>query len=311
MSSPVAPQPLVSIVIPAYNHAAYLDAAIRSVLEQSYPAVELIVLDDGSTDGTRALLERYGEAFRWECQPNMGQARTLNKGWSMSRGDILGYLSADDFLHRDAAAAAVQELASHPDAMVVYPDTALVDEQSRIVYQLDAREYAHADMLRLFDCAVRVGGFFRRAAYERSGGWNPELGRLPDFDFWLRVGLYGGLRRIPRLLGYHRVHPGSESFSHPSAGKADESLRIIENFYEKQELPEALAALRKQAFASAYLLSARLHLFAGRIRTGLARYANAIALDPLLLLKPRSYRAVIVGLFGRARWWVVSLPRRK
>lgn len=311
MNSPSAAPPLVSIVIPACNHAAYLEAAIRSVLEQSHPAVELIVLDDGSTDGTRALLERHGSAFRWESQPNMGQARTLNKGWSLARGDILGYLSADDWLHKDAAAAAVEELAAHAEAMVVYPDTALVDEQSRLVYQLAAREYSLADMLRLFDSAVRVGGFFRRAAFERSGGWNPELSRMPDFDFWLRVGLYGSFRRIPRVLGYHRVHAGSESYSQPSPGKADESLRIIENFYEKQELPEALGALRQAAFASACLLSARLHLYAGRIGEGLARFARAIALDPVLLLKPRSYRAVIVGLLGRARWRIVSLLGRK
>lgn len=311
MTQPAAAVPLVSIVIPTYNHAAYLEAAIRSVLEQSHPAVELIVLDDGSTDGTRALLERHGTAFRWECQANMGQARTLNKGWSMARGAILGYLSADDLLHRDAAAAAVEALAAHPEAVVVYPDTALVDAQSRIVYALPAREYAYADMLRRFECAIRVGAFFRRAAYERCGGWNPELSRMPDLDFWLRVALHGSVRRIPRVLGYHRVHAASESFSQPSAGKADESLRIIENFYEKQELPGPLRALRKPAFASAYLLSARLHLYAGRLREGFSRFGIAIALDPRLLFGLRGYRALIVGILGRARWWFVSLLGRQ
>ena len=73
--------PLVSIVIPAYNHAGYLDEAIGSVLNQDYPRVELLVLNDGSTDGTPAVLEKYGRSFYWETQPNMGQAATLNKGW--------------------------------------------------------------------------------------------------------------------------------------------------------------------------------------------------------------------------------------
>jgi glycosyltransferase involved in cell wall biosynthesis len=88
--------PLVSIVVPAYNHADYLKECIESILAQDYPRVELIVLNDGSTDMTPAILLAYGDRFRWENQANMGQSATLNKGWAMASGDILAYLSADD-----------------------------------------------------------------------------------------------------------------------------------------------------------------------------------------------------------------------
>ena len=94
--------PLVSIVIPAYNHDRYLGEAIDSILGQDYPNVELIVLDDGSTDGTRQILESYHSRFYWESHKNMGQANTLNKGWRMSKDDLLGYLSADDVLFSQA-----------------------------------------------------------------------------------------------------------------------------------------------------------------------------------------------------------------
>src|SRR5690349_6912099 len=99
-SSPTMPaeQPLVSIVIPSYNHARYLAAAIESVLAQDHPRVELIVIDDGSTDGSAAVLEKYRGRFHWEVQRNQGQAATMNRGWRLSRGEILAYLSADDVL---------------------------------------------------------------------------------------------------------------------------------------------------------------------------------------------------------------------
>src|ERR687886_65993 len=106
--------PLVSIVVPAYNHADYLAEAIESILAQDYPNIELLVLDDGSIDNTREVLERYAGQFYWETHKNMGEAATLNKGWRMSKGEILGRLSADDLLSQDAVSASVECLRKNP-----------------------------------------------------------------------------------------------------------------------------------------------------------------------------------------------------
>ena len=301
--------PLVSIVIPAYNHACYLEPALRSVLAQTYRSIELIVIDDGSTDGTRALLERIGAGFRWESQANAGQARALNRGWSQSRGDVLSYLSADDLLHPEAVEEAVKALAEDSGVVVVYPDSVLIDERSRPVYNVPPSGMPYLETLRLFTCAVGVGSFFRRSVWERVGGWNPDLKRLPDLDFWLRIGLHGGFKRIPRRLAYHRVHAGSESYAQPDLEKADEPLRIIDQLYADPELPSAVVALRLQARASACLLSARLHLFGGRVGHGMARFGEALRSDPSLLFAVRGYQAMIVGLLGRARWRLLRFTR--
>src|SRR5258705_5071646 len=122
--------PTVSIIIPSYNHADYLSQAIDSVLAQDYAAVELIVLDDGSTDATREVLERYKGRFYSETQANIGQAATLNKGWKIARGDILGKLSADDTLLPTAISEAVRALMDNPRALVAYPDFQLIDPDS-------------------------------------------------------------------------------------------------------------------------------------------------------------------------------------
>jgi glycosyltransferase involved in cell wall biosynthesis len=125
----IASLPKVSIVIPAYNHANYLDAAIQSVLKQDYPNIELIVLDDGSTDNTHQVLESYGNQFYWETQKNMGQANTLNKGWRMAKGDILAYLSADDVLLPQATSDSVKCLLANPRSVLCYGDFELIDSQ--------------------------------------------------------------------------------------------------------------------------------------------------------------------------------------
>src|SRR5687767_10352197 len=133
-----AKAPLVSIVIPSYNHARYLERAIESALAQDYPHVELIVIDDGSTDGSAALLERYRSRCRVEVQENRGQAATMNRGWRMSRGEVLAYLSADDALHHRAAGAAVAALERDPDAVVTYCDFNLIDPHSAVIRRVRA-----------------------------------------------------------------------------------------------------------------------------------------------------------------------------
>ena len=109
-------------VIPAYNHARYLDEAIRSVLAQDYPYVELIVIDDGSTDATHEVLQQYAGQFQIIRQQNSGQSATLNRGWQISSGDVLGYLSADDTLHPRAVSRAIAVLKDNLNAVGVYPD---------------------------------------------------------------------------------------------------------------------------------------------------------------------------------------------
>src|SRR5882762_7034204 len=114
--------PLVSIVVPCYNQADYLEQAIKSVLSQDYPGIELIVLDDGSTDDTRAVLALYAGKFHYETHANIGQARTLNKGWGMSKGRFLSYLAADDFLLPGAVRTSVEKLIADPKIVLTYCD---------------------------------------------------------------------------------------------------------------------------------------------------------------------------------------------
>lgn len=285
--------PLVSIVITAYNQARYLDEAIQSVLNQNYSPVELIVLDDGSTDDTRAVLEGYTGRICWESHANMGQAATLNKGWEMSKGEILSYLSSDDYLLPDAVSTAVRFLRENPETVQVYCDFQLVDEQSQLIREKIAPDYCYERMVVDSVCMPGPGVFFRRQAYAAVGGWDPSFRQMPDYEFWIRLGICGPFHKIPKTLAAYRIHDESQSIAASAPGKADEPVRALEKYYNRPDVPDSLLKQKCKAKGNAALISARLHIRSGRYATGITRLKQAIGECPALACTPRCIRIIL------------------
>lgn len=304
--------PLVTIVIPAYNHGKYLAEAVRSVLAQDHHPLELIVLDDGSTDHTPEVLAGISGDFVRERHVNIGQARTLAKGWAMARGSILAYLSADDTLAPGAASAAVAALAADPHAVATYCDYHLLDPQSRTVRPVQAPPYDYRTMFTDVVCPPGPGAFFRRDAYERAGPWDARLRQMPDYDFWLRLGLQGHFIHIERSLAGFRVHDGSQSFAPTSPERAAEPVAIIEALLRTPDLPSDIAALGPRALAHAHLISAQLHLRAGRWGMAGRSVRAAWSQSWPRVLSLRALRLLGNALFNRAGhrllWSVRSSP---
>lgn len=300
--------PLVSIVVPAYNHAAYLHEAIDGILNQDYPHIEMIVLNDGSTDATEDLLRSYsGGRFYWETQANLGQAATLNKGWRMARGEILAYLSADDVLHPSAVRRSVEELLRHPAAVATYCDFELITADSQVVRRVFAPAFSYRDMVERFVCHPGPGAFFRRSAFEQAGPWNVAYRQMPDYDFWLRLGLLGPFHHIRESLASFRVHDASQTYAPATPAKCDEPLRIIAEYYRRDDLPHAVRNGERRARSYAHLTAADLHWRAGRYGFGVSHAARAVMLHPLSAVSPHTGGVVAHALFSRARF---SLARR-
>jgi len=289
----------VSVVVPAYNHADFLSSAIDSLLAQNYPNLEIIVLDDGSTDHTSAVLENYRGKVHCESQANIGQAATLNKGWGMARGDILGYLSADDMLAPDAVSKAALALSANPLAVAVYPDFNLIDPNSVTVRTVRAPDFEFCRALLGNECLPGPGAFFRRSALQLAGGWNPAFRQMPDYDFWLRLGLHGEFVHLKEALASFRVHPGSQTYGMVSPPRAEEPVTIISSILDDQRLPAAAAALRNQALANAHLFSAQLHLRAGRFGEGWQKLKVAHSLNTDSVLSLRGMRVLANALLNR------------
>jgi len=305
--------PLVSIITPTYNHAAYLEETIESVLNQDYPRIEYIVLDDGSTDGTREILAKYTGRIRWETHPNMGETRTVNKGLSMATGEILAVVNSDDLLLPGGVSVLVRSLLAHPDALAAYPDWYYIDANSRMVGYNRSPDYDYRHMVGRHCCTVGPGALFRRHAIELGGLRDPAFKYVGDFDFWLRVGLHGRMIRVPEALAAFRVHSGSASEAKRGAEMAAEHIRLVEKLYALPGLPADIQALRREAFCFGYYHAG---LSSGVDRSRAASYlATAIRFRPkrtfrlwrlfLTVVLPRPVVAVLRKARRRGREFAI------
>ncbi|MDR7334723.1 glycosyltransferase family 2 protein [Roseateles asaccharophilus] len=294
--------PKVSIVTPAYNQGEYLAAAMRSVLTQDYANLEYLVIDDGSSDDSLAVAQAVAAEFpdrvKVQTQANAGQAETLNRGWAVCQGEILGYLSSDDVLLPGAVSRLVASLQRRPDVSLVYADFWLIDPAGNRLRQVQAPEFDRRAMLENLVCAPGVGALFRREVFDATGGWDPRRRQVPDFEFWLRVAERGDFLRVPFCLSEYRIHEGSASYRVMPVARAEEIVAVIQGHWAAR--PETPPALARRSVARAHGLSGKNHAQSGRPWQSLRHYLQAFSLRPGLLLELGMWRQIAVGFLRRA-----------
>ena len=187
---------LVSILIPAYNAERYVGEAVESALAQTYPHVEVVVVNDGSTDGTRDVLAGYeGRGVRVIDQPNAGQCAAANRAFRESRGELVKFFDADDVLHPDHVALQVERLGTRHDAVAMGEwarftgdDPAEADFQPLRMYRdatpVDWLATEWAGARPMMQCALWL---IPRPVLDRSGLWDERLSLINDFEFFARV----------------------------------------------------------------------------------------------------------------------------
>ncbi|MDP3843865.1 MAG: glycosyltransferase [Oxalobacteraceae bacterium] len=265
--------PLVSIITPAYNQAEFLVATIQSVLSQSYPNIEYIVLDDGSTDHTQDILKKYDGKIRWESHENMGQAKTLNRGWEMSKGEVLSYLSSDDLLDEHAIRNLMEKYVG--DSLIIFGAYRLIDQTGQKIKTKKTIFHGYKDMVHNFNCPIGPGAVFSRDLFLDSGGWNQNFRQIPDYDFWIRAGRHAKFIKIDEEIASFRVHTGSQTFASSTANKSDESIVCINQLFDKSEDLE-IKFNKKMSLASAYVYSSCLHFRSGRYIESIERLIQSI-----------------------------------
>lgn len=286
--------PRVTLITPAYNQANFLAETIDSVLSQDYLNLEYLVLDDGSTDDTPAVLARYGDRLQHRHQENQGQAATLNRGWAMASGDFLGYLSSDDRLTPGAISALVLALQSNPDAVVAYGDFDLIDVRGKCFRTCLAEEFDGERLRVELVCQPGPGALFRRSAFDAVGGWSDTLRQTPDFEFWLRVAKLGRFVRVPQRLAEYRVHEGSASFAPVKPERSDEIVHVMQQYWNGVDDQRS-----RRSIAKAHLVSAKSHGQSGRLCQAARHWTAAMKLAPKAALAPTPLRALLSGLLRR------------
>lgn len=217
--------PRVSVIIPAYNAAGFVCRAVDSVLAQTCQDLELLVVDDGSTDGTRSVLATYGERLRVLPQANGGPAAARNNGLSAATGDYVAFLDADDWWEADKLAAQVTLLDSHPELGFCSTATRLVDSIGRPLGDWPCQAPSSQLPDALFMNGALISGstsgvLARRALVQQAGGFDVALRGYEDPDLWIRLSAIAGYACIPRALTVVVRTPGSVSSHLPNMRKA-------------------------------------------------------------------------------------------
>lgn len=282
--------PLVSIVTPTYNQGPYLAETIRSVLAQDYPNIEYLVLDDGSTDNTPEVLKTFANGeFQWERQENMGQSRTLNKGWQRCKGRYLCYLSSDDRILPNCISTLVAAMEAHPEVSVAYCDTAVIDKHGKLVNKPIAPEFDRRQLIEELNCIPGVGAIFRREVFEKTGGWRPDLHQIPDFEFWLRAVQFGPFLRVPGSLSEYRVYEESGSIRPVSPQRSMEMVNTMRAYWKD----DSNNASARRSVSHAHTLAAKLHAQSGRPLAAITQFFRAGQLRPRLFIQRSAWRRLI------------------
>jgi glycosyltransferase involved in cell wall biosynthesis len=203
-------QPLVSIVTPCLDQATYVREALTSVREQTYPHIEHIVVDGGSTDGTVGVVREF-DGVRWVSEPDRGQSHALNKGFALASGEILGWLNADDAYEPTAVAEGVDALQS-TGAGLVYADVTRVDDDGVNPRRIRSRPAFDLWTELNLGCGIYSPAvFFTREALESAGGIDESLHLTMDYDLWLRIGKRFPVEHVDAVWAVQRLHPGAKS----------------------------------------------------------------------------------------------------
>lgn len=273
--------PLVSVIIPNFNYARFLSAAIASVLKQTYPLIEILVVDDGSTDTSREVLSEFGPKIRVFYQQRMGVSCARNLGIEKAKGNTIAFLDSDDRWDPNKVARQIHMLENHRLGMV-YCQLKRIDQMGRPIglAPLGAQGRVLMDMVRLRGPGIPASGssaLIRRECFDKVGLFDPRLSTSADWDMWRRIACHFSVGCVPEALVEYRVHPSSMHHNLPVF--EHDMLLALQKTFEDPDAREA-HPLRREAYGNLFLMFAGSHLRGGSFFRAVYWAARAIWIFP-------------------------------
>jgi glycosyltransferase involved in cell wall biosynthesis len=309
-------RPLVSIIIPCYNAERWVAEAIQSCLDQTWQPREVIVIDDGSTDGSLDVIKSFGDKIRWETGPNRGGNAARNRGFALAKGEYIQFLDADDFLRPGKIARQMATLESS-QADVVYEDWQRMQEKADGSKFFHPPEISgrHDDVLAelLSSWAPPPCAFlFRHRVVGAVGGWNESLTSAQDWEMHIRMAMRGhGYVYLPGCESVYR-RPATPTVSTCNNQKYHENVAVVLKAAEQELLRDnRLQESYRVAMAHSYFKMARSCYAAGDRRQFDRFLGEARRLTRYFGRRMTwSYR-LLIGTMGVERGeWLCALKRR-
>jgi glycosyltransferase involved in cell wall biosynthesis len=293
--------PLVSIVTPSFNQARFLEATIRSVLDQDYPNLEYLVVDGASTDGSVDIIRRFADRLTWwVTEKDSGQSEAINKGLQRARGEYVGWLNSDDVYLPGAVSAAVKAFQSYPDAGVVYGDARAIDANGRVLNLMRARQYSLVDLMA-FNIICQPAAFMDRSVVERVEFLNPAYHLLMDNLLWIKMARVSSLVYIPQTWAAARYHDQAKNRTR-GASYGQEAKLLIEDLKTQPEFAGIINENKKIIMAGVHRFDAFYLTDAGQPKAALREYGLAFRLNPHTALG--DWKHILLALFS-----LLGLPK--
>ncbi|EGW35873.1 glycosyltransferase [Desulfosporosinus sp. OT] len=230
--------PKVSLVIPTYNHAQYLPYALNSVINQSYANIEVLVIDDGSTDGTAKLVRPYSSIIDYVYKENGGTPSALNLGLSLATGKYICWLSADDMVIGEKVSKQVGLMESDPSLGFSYTSFMVIDAKGKKQYDVNSAYFPDKQEMvtKLMEgCFINGSSvMMRNSALKQIGNFDENLPQAHDYDLWFRFLRHFNCGFLAEYLLAYRWH-GENMSQNP-----DEACSVIVRERAKQLFPEWL-----------------------------------------------------------------------
>jgi len=307
--------PRVSVIIPTYNRAALLEQAVRSVLAQTHPDLEVIVVDDGSTDDTAKVVGSFDDLrVRYLHQAHAERSIARNRGMAEAKGAYIALLDDDDLYLPHKLARQVEFLEANPTVELVGSGIQLIDERGQPLREV--RPWLNRPPQLTLEVCLRSSGLlissvmFRRRALDRLDQWfDPDLHLAEDTDFWIRLA-HAGCRMawLPQVVSCYRVYD-----ARPPGLVLDymRSFRtVLDKLFARPDVPADVLAHRDDIYANAHLITAFRGFACGLVSVAQFHLLRALMLEPGLLqgappdLVRRVVRSADSCAYGNERAWV-------
>lgn len=288
-------QPLVSVVIPTFNRAHILEEAVNSVIAQEYAHWELHIVDDGSTDGTRALVDQYAGDGRihYHWQENAGQATARNNGVSHARGDYIAFLDSDDRWLPHKLRVQVQCVVEDPRIDVVYGDVELIDGDGNVLPDRPTRpRYSGVIWKQLLvnNFIHLITSMVRSETIKRAGGFDTSFRCADDYNLWMRLSASAVFKHLPGKLAQYRVE--GERISNNLDGRFQSNLRTVQGFIEsnRELVPKPV---ERSTYSQIYQSYAHGFSVRGDFWKSVGLAARAVGVSPVTAGNWKTFLAVL------------------
>lgn len=290
---------LVSVVIPTFNRSHLIRDTLDSVLSQSYPHLEIIVVDDGSTDNTLNLLSEYGQGIRVIHQSNQGEGSARNTGIRESKGEYVSFVDSDDLWLPNKIEAQIDLISRYSDLKWVYSDAEFFDgttgNRTCLSSQVN-RLYAGNVLRKLFleDFIPSPTPLIHRDIFDEVGGFG-AFPRAADWDMWLRIAARYPVGLVAKPLARYRIHPGMITATQDWRCRLEVCTKVIDAAAQRE--PEQLEPIRDKAIARLNIGLGRGLVSSGELTDARMLFREAIYRDPTMIKPYAYYLASYLGIY--------------